>query len=376
MSLVTEPEQVVTFCGPRTERLQSFVTLKNVHLTKKLAIKFKANCNAIYMKPNRYLIEPHSELTVALNFKPKKVTEGKAVRVKIFHCLFAASDVTIDNFELFWRQSECFQHVHERLLQIVHQVTLKGVTFQPILEVGAQLKADCWGQEQPKPYDNDFNNNGDVNNNGGGDNVGDNVGDFNWGPTEGSAPAQAWPNDNGNTGDGQTTQWDQPNGQLAGNDALNHEWGAANNVTQTDQWGGNNAHDGQHWGADDAQVNQMPDNDAQTEQWNGQANDNLANQWGPETGEAGQCVGDNAQACQWGATAPQTDAVQWEQPANAHDPNIENQWNQAQVDFNQAAPVQQMDYYRGVNTGSPLIDMAVIFFGILIFGIIIGKGGI
>lgn len=376
MALAISPEKSLTFSADwsnqgfkNTETLKSSLKLKNLHLTKKMAIKLKINqTEGISVKPAHVLLEPQTEIEVYMKLSPSKFlnSSGRATKIKIYHCLFAGNMMSMENFEMFWLQAESFRQIHDKVLDVL--------ISQSVTPIPKTVAFNDWGN---KANDADINNN-DANNNG--DNI---VPISSWGQ-----PAEAHNNDVWNQPEPQGSQennaWgqDQPvqdNNDWGQNQPVqdNIDWGQSQPAAQDDNWGQDQPiQNDDGWGQDNNAVQQPVTNDDNG--WDQQAPTVANGGWGQDNPVQNQ-VPETIAADVWS----QDNVIQNNPGWSADVPQAgQNQWNNAQVaPYAGDQPPLMNACQHACNdpqhafTGNPFVDSFIILVGILVLGIIIGKGG-
>lgn len=343
MSLIVSPDKVVTFYGAKDAKLVATLTITNSHVAKKLAVKLKTNIGiGLTVKPKHALIEPQKEVLITLKSKPGK-GEKSGGKIKLSYCFFGGQFVNFETFESIWHQGECFRDVHDLFLDIEHRFEPKIVTFQPQQDQWNQNNVNnAWGQ--PPPYNNDW---------GDGDNAKNALEQDHqneWG-TE-----QPQTVENGGWDNAGQTGWDN----VVQNDQIGNGW---ENAGQNDQNGngwdnaGQNGQTGNGWDNGGQNGNGW-DNVVQNDQigngWdNADQNDQNQNGWdnADQNGQTGNGWGNADQ-----------NGNGWNQNEQ-NDPNLKTHGDGCHGSCHQAF------------SGNPFLDSFIILIGILILGIIIGKGG-
>jgi len=320
--LKIEPTAEVVFVG-NGETLLATLTLINEDSVKKVAVKLKTNLpgTSISVRPKIALIEPRQKVEATLKLRPPLPPNVDA-RILVSSCSFATF-VTLETFDLIWKQAENFKNVSDYFLSIVHKLNYQGsvqsqaITFNANDAVKIVSDPGWVNNDQPEANKEEWTyDQRNVQNNN--DQVGTNAG---WGD-----PVAGW----GDANPVNSTQqnWDTPNDDNApAEPAPINDWNTGDNG----------------WGTD-AQTAEV----VTTDQWGGETNDN-----------------------QWTAETASNDNNDW----NANNQGVE------QGETNNLQPLpgcgQHHDCHNPNNnviTGNPLIDAMMILVGILIFGILIGKG--
>jgi len=320
-----------------------------------VGVKFMNNLpsNVMKVRPHKFLIEPMQQVKSRLVFRPP-LPENVDPLIMVSSSTFAPF-VTMDIFDNIWEQARNRNFISEQFLAIVHRKDNEnplqpGVfTFHANDALNVAIRPDAnpgWGNAANTEWSNEIIT-------GSGDN------------NQVVANNQEW----------NTDQWANQQNPVETNEELNNnppgDWGDANS---------DNA---------EQQNNNLDNQNDNIEQEPAQADDWAAGGWGDNNDDNPADTDQNDEAI---AEDENNDNIEQE-PAQADDCWAAGGWNDNAKpndgeindqgflagNSNQLVGAANFDgcHHTANNnaiTGNPLIDALIILVGVLIFGILIGKG--